>query len=1114
MTRQVRWVVFAAAACALLGDAPWAGGPRADEGKRGMGRLQAVEGLSFFVKNVGQCGPEVLYYADAPWGRLTVRGSDLVFQFAGGSTGGDKVSNVYVRLAGTGFGEVRAEEPLATRVNIFKGDRPSGWFTDIPTYGIVRLAGFSPGTELVIGSESARREGWWLEGASSGGIPLGLRLDTDLSFREDESGCLIETRAGTFFLPSPRVVPVPCPAARAGGAQDTGREEAQQLLWGTYIGGSSGDDGQAVAIDSTGDVVVAGHTESNNIPTPGGFDQTFNLQTDIYVAKVSANGSQLLWGTYLGGSSWDYGWALVLDADGNPIVGGGTYSSDIPTPGGFQRTRTGGKAMYVAKLSASGSSLLWGTYVDGSIHEECNGLALDASGNVVFGGYATSHDMPVPGGYDTTYNGGTADLYVGKLSANGASLLWGTYLGGSGQDALTADRGVALAVDTQGNVFVGTSSDSTATPMPTPGGFDQTKNGGWDCWGGKLSSDGSQLLWGTFLGGAQDDQLFALALDASENVVVAGTTRSADIPAPGGFDTTYNGGLDGFVAKLSSGGSQLLWGTYIGGAGDDSIRALASDGAGNVVMAGTTRSDNIPVPGGLDTTRNGWEDLYLAVLSPDGAQLLSGTFIGGSQSDFCTGIALDGTGGAVAAGYASSSNMPVPGGYDTTHNGGHDFYLAKLSDSAIGVCRLTCAAVVPARAAPGDSVSFQGTAIFNPDGCAAPLFDWDFGDGTAHSGQQNPSHAYAVQGSYGWRLSVSGSGVAPCVRTGFIAITSDPCSLACDATVPAAAETNAEVTFTGSATPTECTQPLTCAWTFGDGATSTLQSPTHTYTSPGTYDWSFTVASGLIQCTKSGSITIITVGPGCFAVGSLVLCADHIAVSGSTRTFSGHVRINEMLHFTGDVTLLSTSSTTASLATDAEPLRPGHPGRERPAHAGPRPGLRRGRHRREPSAHGGAGLLRRPPGGHAAPDRVHAHQGGRLGRADHALRRAGRGPHDHRPDPDRHALHAGRRQVPDGRTGGDGHDHAEHLHRQHDRHLRSPERPAHGQRVRRPSLPGHALVQLHDTHRGGLLRRVRRPRGPPRERHPAGHLGAVRGGAHAQGGQHLRHGQLLHFRGR
>lgn len=877
-----------------------------------------MEDLSAFVQNVGQYGPEILYYADAPWGRLYVRDSDLVLQFldlvpSGGKAA--KVHNVYLRLAGASFPEAKPGAPIPARVNIMRGTHPAGWFREIPTYSTLSIPGLATGVTLVLASGGKGGEGWWLEGPRAQQATLSINVETGVS-------CEFEAREFAFQAGSGRVVLRP-PGERAPGAtQPVQRRqalpEAQQLLWGTYLGGTSGDDSEAVAVDASGNVVVAGYTSSTNMPAPGGFDQTFNLQSDIYVAKFSADGAQLLWGTYLGGSGWDYARALVLDSEGNAVVGGGTYSSDIPTPGGFLQTRIGGESMYVAKISASGSQLLWGTYVDGSVHEECSGLAQDASGNVLLAGWTKSAGMPVPGGYDPTYNGGFNDLYVAKLSADGSSLLWGTYIGGAGQDVLMDDRGAALAVDASGDVVMGTSTNSST--IPVPGGFDTTRHTLWDMWVGKLSSDGSQLLWGTYLGGNNDDQLFALALDGAGNAIVGGATRSPDIPVPAGYDTTQNGMWDVYVAKLSAVGSQLIWGTYIGGADDDYCRAVVVDGAGNSVLGGSTHSDDIPVPGGFDTTRNGWEDLYVALLSPGGEQLLSGTFIGGNQTDFCMGLALDGMGGVVATGAASSIDIPVPGGYDTTRNGGRDFYLAKIADSAIGVCRMSCSASVPTKAAPGAPASFQASADSDPAGCSTPVFDWDFGDGTAHSDQQIVSHTYADEGAFSWRLSVSGVGVAPCVRTGSIAVTNDPCSLTCDAAVPAGAQKNEPVTFVGTASPSGCTQPIVYAWTFGDGASSSELSPTHTYTATGTFDWAFTVTSGLIQCTKCGTVDVTNLPPGCFAVGTLTLCADQMTVNGSTRTFSGNVRINDLLYFTGDVVYVAGGSASGTLSTDGDIL--------------------------------------------------------------------------------------------------------------------------------------------------------------------------------------------------
>ncbi len=372
------------------------------------------------------------------------------------------------------------------------------------------------------------------------------------------------------------------------------------LAWSTYLGGSSYDYGYGIAVDPSGNVLVSGYTNSSGW-TLGGYDTTYNGGVyDAFVAKLSPGGAHL-WSTYLGGSSNDHGLGIAVDPSGNVLVTGSTNSSGW-TAGGYDTTVNGGYDAFVAKLSPGGAHL-WSTYIGGTSNDEGWGIAVDPSGNILVTGLSKSSGW-TSGGYDTTYNGGAYDAFVAKLSPGGAHL-WSTYLGGS-----DIDSGLGIAVDPSGNVLVTGSTNSSGW---TAGGYDTTYNGGaYDAFVAKLSPGGAHL-WSTYIGGGDYDSGYGIAVDPSGNVLVSGYTNSSGWTL-GGYDTTYNGGAyDAFVAKLSPGGAHL-WSTYIGGGDYDSGKGIAVDPSGNVLVTGSTKSSGW-TSGGYDTTYNGIRDAFVAKIS-------------------------------------------------------------------------------------------------------------------------------------------------------------------------------------------------------------------------------------------------------------------------------------------------------------------------------------------------------------------------------------------------------------------------------------------------------------------------------------------------------------------
>jgi hypothetical protein len=323
--------------------------------------------------------------------------------------------------------------------------------------------------------------------------------------------------------------------------------DGSALLWSTFLGGIASDFGMSVVLDASGNPVVTGRASSNFPSTPGAYDESWNgAFSDGFVAKLSSGGSDLLWGTFLGGSGWDEGHSVVLDASGNPVVTGLTQSSDFPTtPGAFDGSYNSSTDGFVSKLSSDGSDLLWSTFLGGDGGDIAIDIVLDGSGSPVVIGYTTSGDFPrTSGGYDPGYNG-DGDTFVSKFSSDGSELLWGTFLGGTGED-----YGSILVLDPSGDPVVTGRTESTDFPT-TAGAYDESHNGSFDVFVAELSSDGSDLLWSTFLGGDDNDFSPRLVLDVSGNPVVMGGTASSDFPTTrGAYDGSHNGSSDIFVAKL------------------------------------------------------------------------------------------------------------------------------------------------------------------------------------------------------------------------------------------------------------------------------------------------------------------------------------------------------------------------------------------------------------------------------------------------------------------------------------------------------------------------------------------------------------------------------------
>jgi len=302
---------------------------------------------------------------------------------------------------------------------------------------------------------------------------------------------------------------------------------------------------------------VTGHTSSTNFPTANALQPTNGGAYDAFVAKLTADGSSLVYSTFLGGSGEDGGYGIAADPEGNAYVTGWTRSNNFPTANALQPTSGGFDDAFVAKLSADGSSLVYSTYLGGGRYEYGNGIAADSAGNAYVTGYTSSTNFPTVNALQPASGGGSADAFVAKLTADGSSLVYSTYLGGADLDV-----GRGIAADSEGNAYV--TGETLSTDFPTANALQPTLGGYYDAFVAKLTADGSSLVYSTYLGGSGEDMGRGIAADSEGNAYVTGETLSTDFPTANALQPAIGGAADAFVAKLTADGGPRTLGVAPG----------------------------------------------------------------------------------------------------------------------------------------------------------------------------------------------------------------------------------------------------------------------------------------------------------------------------------------------------------------------------------------------------------------------------------------------------------------------------------------------------------------------------------------------------------------------
>jgi len=668
-----------------------------------------------FVPNRGQTDPRVQFTAAGNGYTLFLTGTQVVLSLQHrDSAGSDAMlpepnrAALFMEMVGANPSvQPVGQHPLPGKVNYLLGNDSVRWQADIPTFGRVEFPNIYNGINLVYYGNQGRLEYDFDVAPGIDPKVISLRFaGAQHIFIDQQGNLLLQTAAGTIRQHQPILYQedsrgrveisgsyVPLGEDQVGfsmGPYDSAKPLVVDpvLTYSTFLGGSGTDYGYAIAADSSGEAFVAGETGSTDFPTtPGALQDSSDGNIHAFVTKLDPSGSSLVYSTYIGGTGRDRINGIAVDGAGNAYIVGRTGSQDFPvTANAFQRIFGGGMFdAFDAKLNPTGDGLVFSTFLGGSLNDAAFGVAFDTAGNsYVVGGTDSFKDFPItPNAFQ--YTAKNTVPFVAEVNADGSDLLYSSYIGGSSN----RQRGNAIAVDTSGNFYI--TGQTQAIDFPTVNGFQLDYGGGYNDafvakFNPRLIGDAS-LVWSTYLGGSDDDQGLAIAVDADNCVYVAGLTASTDFPTQNPLQANLNGIDNAFLAKLNPNGDGLVFSTYLGGSGIDRATGMAIDAMDNIYLTGATSSADFPTMNPIQSSLGGGSDAFIAIVNADGGSMAFSTFLGGSGDEnppsstvpIGGAIAVDDAGLIYVTGQTDSADFPTWNPLQSGLKGVANAFIAKLS---------------------------------------------------------------------------------------------------------------------------------------------------------------------------------------------------------------------------------------------------------------------------------------------------------------------------------------------------------------------------------------------------------------------------------------------------
>jgi Beta-propeller repeat/Abnormal spindle-like microcephaly-assoc'd, ASPM-SPD-2-Hydin len=666
---------------------------------------------------------------------------------------------------------VHGEDMQPGKVNYFFGNDATKWRTNIATYARIRYHNVYPGIDMIYYGNHRQIEYDFAisPGADPNQIQFQIKGAKNTSL--DAKGDLVlDTGDGVLHFQNPKIYQesdgsrIPVQGAyvmkdstHVGfnlSALDPSKPTVIDpvLVYGTYLGGSGDDDATGIAVDSSGNVYIAGYTDSTDFPLAT-FGSLPAGDPHVFVAKLNASGSTLLYADYIGGNSYDLAFAMTLDSTGEVYLTGSTASSNFPVVNAYQPAYPGSLNGFVTKVSADGSMLVYSTYLGGNGSDIPTSIELDSSLDMLVAGSTSSNNFPVANAYQGTMGANQGGFYgtygfLTKFTADGSALSYSTYFGGNDNAPssctmsncpVSPSSGIAgLAVDSSGNAYVGGSTNTYNFPT-TSGVYEsatyapQNNEAGFVA---KFSSTGT-LTYSTYFDETSgvSTTINAIAVDGSGSAYVTGLAFS-DGTFPVTSTTICDPVVEGqnceftFITKFDPEAATLVYSTFLGPYNLASPTSIALDASNDAYVLGSTTSTSFQLVNGIEgfsTEGSQYQagvdyDVIVAEIDPLASTELLATYLGGSGNNGAAAMALDASANIYVAGTTDSIDFPVTqGSFQGIIGGNTDSFIVKISPGVAAAVSATPASLDYSTQALGTSSTAQTVLLRNMGSAALSI---------------------------------------------------------------------------------------------------------------------------------------------------------------------------------------------------------------------------------------------------------------------------------------------------------------------------------------------------------------------------------------------------------